>query len=113
MPVNLEQGKQLIHAGKNQELLRFDPGHPAPVEDLHDLISDRAPVPVELGLGVDLLAGQARENLALDVPESQPQSVGQRMGRIGRGDRARGDRDRRPRLRWLRRRWSFPPRLCP
>ena len=86
MAVDFQQSEQFIHAGKHQELFRLDPAHPAPIEHLHDLVADRTPVPVQLGLGVDLLADQVGGDPRLFIVQRHHQCVRQRVGRIGRGD---------------------------
>ena len=84
--VYLQQGEQLVHPGEHQKLLGLDPGRSTPVEHVHELASDRPPIPVELTLGVDLLTLKTFRHLGGIGPQRCIESVGQRMGRVRRGD---------------------------
>ena len=108
-----EQREQLVAAGRDGQLLGGDPVHAALHQQAAEPLGDRAPVVLELVLGLDLLGVQAladRRRLAADLGL---QRVGERMRRIGRDhERAQA---RRPRsgAPWPPRRTSCRPRPCP
>ena len=84
--LHLEQGEQLVHPGKDEELLGLDPGHAAPIEHRHQLAPDGPPLPFQLLLGIDLLAEQTGHHLPRSVTERDVEGVGQAVGGVGRGD---------------------------
>ena len=86
MTVHLEKGEELVHPGEDEELLGLDAAGSAPIEHVHQLTADRAPVAVELALGVDLLAVEIGNDLARVGSQAHGKGIGERMGRVGGGD---------------------------
>jgi hypothetical protein len=84
--VDFEKGKQLVHAREDEELLGLDSPSTPPVEDVHQLTANRAPVTVELALSVDLLGMELIDNGRRVGSKGDCQSIGQRVCRVGRCD---------------------------
>lgn len=84
MTIHLEESEELVHAGEHQKLLGLDPGCSTPVENLDQLLANRAPVEIKLTLGVDLLTLETIDDLRRLTSEIDGQCIRERMGRVRR-----------------------------
>src|SRR5690606_35013600 len=86
VPVDVDQREQLVHPGKDEELLGLDAGGATPIEDFDELTPYRAPVALQLGPGVDLLAVESVRDRSRVGAQLDAEGVGERMSGVGRDD---------------------------
>jgi hypothetical protein len=82
--LDLQQAEELVHPGRDGELLGADAIHAALEQHLAQPVLHRGPVALHLVLGGDLLGPQPLADRRRLAAHLHLEAVGQRMGRIGR-----------------------------
>ena len=111
--LELEQREQLVHAGRDRQLLGGDAVHAALGEQLAEPLRTRVPVALHLLLGLDLLAPEAVRRPPWARRRARPRASRTRQCAGSVESTSVRRPPRRSGARWRRRRTSCRRRPCP